>query len=461
MSKQPNIIICTADQLRWSALGCYGNEYVKTPNLDRLALEGIRFENGITNAPVCMAARSVLLSGQYNRRCTGGVENVSFKCREGSFDLPEYPSEGRPHLPDPTLPEALRSIGYHTATIGKWHIHSWPDDIGFDYYLIPRVHHVHTGQSYTENGAEEFVPAGYSVDFEMERVDSFLQKQKDTAEKFFLYYNISPPHCPLADAPERYLNMYRPENVPLQPNVNPDEPLSKQDYWFRVYRYDFRYYSLALPYTMQVPDQYSLRHLIAEYYGLTTWVDDTVGRLMESLERTGLREDTIVLFTSDHGDNLGSHGLVQKGSPNDESIRVPYILCGPIPDGAPSVIDTHVPSLVDVAPTLLDICGVRAPITMDGTSMAPVLAGNPEKVDRTWSITETGRGTAVRTPGRLFCVPKDGERRLGEEPIFLYDTARDPYQMDNMAEDPAAREAHGDLARLLREWDDRTPWMTD
>ena len=112
---------------------------------------------------------------------------------------PAAPERRRP------CPSSCEAQGYHTAAIGKWHIHSWPQEVGFDSYLIPRVHHCHTGQHYTENGGPEFIPPGYSVDFECERVKRFLQEQAGASQPFFLFYNISPPHCPLSDAPEKYL----------------------------------------------------------------------------------------------------------------------------------------------------------------------------------------------------------------------------------------------------------------
>ena len=240
MKSRPNMILCTCDQLRAFEVGCYGNQVIRTPHVDRLAAEGVRFETAVTNCPVCMAARSVLISGQYNRTCTGGIGNVVYQTFPGDCAMPEYPFAGRPHLKDPTLPELLRTHGYRTSVIGKWHIHSWPHEIGFDDYLIPRVHHCHSGQCFTENGGPEFVPDGYSVDFEAQRVERFLKERRHGDIPFFLYYNISVPHCPLADAPEEFRAMYHPEEIPLRPNVDPDRPLKDQDYWLKVYRHDYR-----------------------------------------------------------------------------------------------------------------------------------------------------------------------------------------------------------------------------
>mgnify|MGYP006283351499 CR=1 FL=1 len=455
--KKPNIILCTCDQLRAFETGCYGNSVIRTPNLDRLAVEGVRFETAVTNFPVCMAARSVLLSGQYNRTCTGGVSNVS---RKGT--LPEYPDPGRPHLRDTTLAEILRSAGYHTRVIGKWHIHSWPHDIGFDDYLIPRVHHVHTGQSYTNNGGPEFVPEGYSVNFEAERVEKFLTSQKNSTDPFFLYYNISLPHCPLDDAPEEYTTMYRPEDIPLRDNVDPDKPLDRQEHWFRVYRWDFRYYDLNLPYTWKLPEGYSLRHLIAEYYGMTTWMDAALGRMMNALESAGLAEDTIVVFTSDHGDNLGSHGLVQKGGPNEEAIRIPYVIRGPGADCSPTVVNSHVASLVDIAPTLLSMAGLDTPEHFHGRNLTPLL--NDEETDvETAAFVETGSGAGIRSLDHLYYLPFENtsERRLAAEPSQFYCIQADPFQMKNLAQTRSQSEPAGELDVQLRRWDASTPWMKE
>lgn len=459
MARRPNIVLCLSDQLRAFEVGCYGAAHVQTPNIDRLAAEGFRFEHAVTNYPVCMAARSVTLSGQYNRTCTGGVSNVAYASKPGDVNMPEYPESGRPHLKAPTLAEALKGAGYATAAIGKWHIHSWPHDIGFESYVIPRVHHCHSGQSFTEDGGPEFVPAGYSVDFEASRVEQYLEDRSGRDQPFFLYYNISPPHCPVADAPERYLRMYAPAEVPLRPNVDPSRELKDQDYWYRVYRYDFRHYSFHLPYTEQVPEGYDLRALTAEYLGLTTWADDAFGRMLAALDRNGLAEDTIVLFAADHGDNLGSHGLVQKGGPTEESIRIPWIarLPGAVSQG---IATDTVASLVDVAPTLLDLAGLPIPAHMHGRSLAPMLTGTRPSMTPSYAIVETGAGTAVRTPRHMCYVPyARGERRPEERASMLYDLDADPYEFANLAGDPGERELEAELTQALLDWDRRIPWM--
>lgn len=454
MPDRPNIVLCICDQLRAFETGCYGNPVIRTPNVDRLAQEGVRFELAVTNFPVCMAARSVLLSGEYNRTCTGGVGNVAFQTRAGDCAMPEYPYPGRPHLRDTTLPETLRELGYETAVIGKWHIHSWPDEVGFDSYLIPRVHHCHSGQSYTADGGPEFVSGGWSVDFEAERVEEFIGARQGTGQPFFLYYSISPPHCPVADAPEEYLGMYDPAEIPLRPNVDLSQPLRDQDYWFKVYRWDFRHYNLGLPYTEHLPAGYDLRRLIAEYYGVTTWMDRAVGRMLAALDRAGPADNTVVVFTSDHGDNLGSLGLVQKGGPTEESIRIPLVLRGPdASQGA--VLANRVASLVDVAPTLIQAAGGATPAHMPGQDL--LACGSPA-CDH--AVIEIGHGAAVRTTRHMYHLPPDASRGvLAPAPTDFYDLTSDPYQLHNLAGTGAQSETAQRLDALLRDWDRGTPWM--
>ena len=212
------------------------------------------------------------------------------------------------------------------------------------------------------------------MDFECDRVEEFLAQQATADRPFFLYYNISPPHCPMSDAPEKYTTMYRPEEIPIRPNVDLSKRLPDQDHWFKVYRWDYRYYNFHLPYTEELPEDFTLQRVIAEYYGMTTWVDDAVGRMLAALDANGLAEDTIVVFTSDHGDYLGSHGRVQKGDLHEESVRIPLIVRWPAGLG-PRVASHQVAALVDLAPTLLDLVGAETPSHMHGHSLANVLRG--------------------------------------------------------------------------------------
>ncbi len=429
MADQPNIILITADQLRPYELGCYGGRQIATPNIDSLAARGTLWETAITNFPVCMPARSVMMSGQMNRTATGGRTNISYGGRPGDFTMPEYPYPGRPHLKDPTLPELLRGAGYHTAAMGKWHIHSWPDDIGFDHYLIPRVHHAHSAQTYTRDGSPEFCAPGYSVDFEASEAERFLTRQSSAEKPFFLYYNISPPHCPVADMPDEFRQLYDPATLTLRENTD-EARIADRDYWYKVYRWDFRYYSYRLPHTMELPEGYDLRTLAAEYFGAVTWMDRAVGRLLNAVASAGLKDNTLIVFTADHGENLGSHGLVQKGTENDESIRIPLVMAGPGVARDHKVCDS-VASLVDLAPSFLAEAGQATPAHLHGASLMKEARGMAAE-GRT-AFFETTSGCGLRSPDTTVFARYSAPRQLSDEPATLFDNRADPYQYDNRA----------------------------
>src|SRR5512133_2327311 len=166
MRERPNVVVCVCDQLRAFEVGCYGNPVIRTPNIDALAREGVRFQQAVTNNPVCMPARSCLLSGQYSRTCMGELGNhVEFDA-QGRAYLPEYPSPRRTQLPGRTLAEQFRASGYETALIGKWHVKPAPLLVGFEHAVFPRVHHRYTGQTFVEDASEGEVVNGFSVEYE-------------------------------------------------------------------------------------------------------------------------------------------------------------------------------------------------------------------------------------------------------------------------------------------------------
>jgi choline-sulfatase len=454
-----NVIICLCDQLRATEVGAYGNEIIRTPNIDGLAAEGVRFEQAVTNNPLCMPARSIVLTGQYSRTCCGQLFNTVALLPEGGWIMPEYPRRGRPHLKDPTLPEILRSHGYHTAAIGKWHIHSWPHDVGFDYYLIPRVYHVHVGQKYTENGGPEFIPEGFTVDFEAERVGEFLQARKDSEQPFFLYYNISPPHLPYWDIPERYQKMYKPEDMQIRENAIIDGEMSHDMRTFLSYVYDRKYYDFGLPFTNEISEDFDLRHLYALYYGSTTWVDDTVGKLLKNLELAGFEENTIVLFSTDHGDNLGSHRLWQKGSFYQESSRIPYIWR--VPGSKKGKVATkQIGSLVDIAPTILDFLKIDIPKHIQGQSLTPIISGKSETLENNYTFIESMyQGAALRTPKYIFGKRLNLENgQLTDRRTIFYNLENDPFEYENLAQTSKEKEIRDKLEAILERWNADTPW---
>jgi len=445
------------DQLRAFEVGCYGNEVIRTPNIDRLAEEGVRFEHAVTNNPVCMPARSSLLTGQYSRTCMGYLGNYAEIGPDGRRSLPEYPAQERTMLLDPTLPEQLKRLGYDTALFGKWHVHPAPHLAGFDYSLFPRVHHRHTGQTFVENVGTGEVVDEFSVDFEAERVREYLAADRD--RPFFMFYSISPPHMPLMDAPEQYLTMYSSDEVPLRPNVFVDGRMAYDEHWFKIYLWDFLFYQEDLPHTRTLPEGFDLRRLVALYYGMTTWVDDTVGRLMRALEVNGLSEDTIVVFLSDHGDNLGSHHLFNKSTLIQEAIRIPMIFHAP-GRWAARINRAQVAQIIDVMPTLLGLCGGDVPESVQGHSLVPLIEGTCEELEENVAFIETSRGEiGVRTTTHLYGAQlADDLREAADECRCFFDLVADPYEQGNLAGGDREPALADELRGRLLEWH-RLTWI--
>ena len=461
-TKKPNVVVCLCDQLRAMDIACYGSSFVKTPNIDALASSGVRFDIACSNNPVCTPGRSMLLSGQYSRSCLGALGNVAEPVRE------------RKVFPGPTLAESFKSAGYRTGLIGKWHIGPHPRTVGFDSAFFPHHSHRYTGQTFFDIDDHSRVVDGFCPEAEQDELGRFLKT--DPGEPFFLYYNISQPHMPLDDMPERYKRMYSPADVPLRPNVFADGKPAYNEKWFQIYLWDYLFYDKHLPYTEKLPtppsppsqggakDGFDLRHLTALYYGAIAWADDQLGELMRQLAAAGLDENTIVIFTSDHGDNLGSHQLFNKDELYDESIRVPMIYRWPA-GLAPRQIDTQVASLVDVMPTVLSLAGVDIPSSVQGTDLSRVAAGDEQSTGENAAFIETiGGDVGIRTLTHLYGVKKakDAKHRTShviEDRHMFFDVTSDPLETHNLADT-----SHCDpLAETLRErvlkWDTETKWL--
>ena len=452
--------------------GCYGNAAVRTPSLDRLAAQGVRFETAVSNTPVCMAARSALLSGQYARTCNGYLENdwTSTGGKGLGALEPEWPEEKRgARLPGTTLPEALGRAGYRCQAVGKWHIRPSPRAVGFDGSVLPLNNHRHSGQSFRVDGGAPTPFDGFSPQGEIEAVERYLAGRAGQPDPFFLYYNIMPPHMPLGDMPERYRALHAPDQIDLRPNVEIDGRLPHSEEWFRIYLWDYAYYHHREGHTLDLPAGFDIRALTALYYGAVAWVDDTVGRLLRALEANGLAKNTILVFTSDHGDNLGSHHRWNKGVLLEESIRVPLLWRFP-GRWAPGVNRSQAAGLVDIMPTLLEACGVEAPDGVQGQSLLPLLGGERDRLERDWAFIETpaslhGDGCTeigVRTPTHLCGMRLEaGGRRVADPDYMFHDLGRDPYQLDNLAAPGRTSALQTRLKQRLLAWHRDTPWLEE
>jgi choline-sulfatase len=269
--------------------------------------------------------------------------------------------------------------------------------------------------------------------------------------------------------------MYPKEDVPLRANVYEDGEMAYDEHWFKVYLWDYLYYqrqdpratpadaagqplvSEYLEPAFDLPPGFDLRDLTALYRGMVSYTDTYLGKVVDALKETGFLEDTLLVFTSDHGDNLGSHQLFNKSQLYEEAIRVPLLYSWP---GTlePQHNTAQVTSLVDVMPTVLDCAGIAPPEEVQGHSVADVLRGEGEAVAPNQAFVEIGRGEiGVRTPQRLLGMKlADDLRTIEDERLCYYDLTQDPYQHHNItADDPLRTE----LAAKLVAWNAATPWM--
>jgi len=266
------------------------------------------------------------------------------------------------------------------------------------------------------------------------------------------------------NAPEKYVTMYDRNEVPIPPNAVIDGKTAYSERWFKIYIIASYFWEVCQGRRPEgpadrLPEGMDLRDLIAWYYGMVTCVDDCVGRLMSALAARGLANTTIVVFTSDHGDMLGSHGRFNKATLFEEAIRIPLIFHWPA-GLAPRDNRDQIAQIIDVPTTLLSLAGLEAPPHMQGRDLAPLLRGRRRTLDANDAIIEARGHLGIRTTthlyGRRFLEPA---RWLTDEDICLYDLSADPQQMNNLAGSPAAADVEARLAARLEAWDAATPWL--
>ena len=413
--RRPNLLFVFADQMRGQDMGCAGNVAVRTPVLDRLAAEGMYFVRAFANAPVCTPSRGAILTGRYAHQHLA-VAN----------DLPLGPDET-------TIAHVLRDAGYRTGYVGKWHLDGMPRDkftppgprrFGFDFWAAWNCDHRYFGGRVYRDSPEPVLLEGYEPAAQTDLALEFLRS--DDGRPWCLFLSWGPPHNPYEKAPERYRAMYDPARVALRPNV-PDLCAERA------------------------------RRDLAGCWAHVTALDAELGRLLAALEASGQAGRTIVVFTSDHGDMLGSQGRQRKEQPWEESVRVPLLVRWPgrVPAGRTSAA---LVSTVDLAPTLLGMMGLEVPARMTGADLAPLVRGRADAGPAAVLLQEivpldeglyqgVGEWRAIRTPRYTYA------RRRWGEPWLLYDNEADPYQQANLAASAEHRglreQLEAELGRLL------------
>ncbi len=414
MTDHPNLLYVLTDQWRAQATGYAGDPNVRTPHLDALAAKSWNFATAVANCPVCCPARATLLTGLLPDRHGVVLNDVHLDQRFTS------------------LADCFNAAGYRTGWIGKWHVDGRGRKSyippqrrqGFSFFQACECCHDYNDSVYFDN--DDPTPRrweGYDAFAQTEAAIRFMEECG--GQPFALVLSWGPPHFPYQTAPESYRRMYDPAGLTLRPNVPPEsEAEARKD--------------------------------LAGYYAHCTALDDAMGRLLEYLERSARAEDTMVVFTSDHGDMLGSQGQIWKQRPWDESILVPLLIRPPRAWDQPVRPIAEPVGLVDYLPTFCGLCGMEVPKDLPGRDLAPLLRSGAALGDEgqliacytpfaDWERRRGGREyRGIRTMQYTYARTLDG-------PWLLHDNADDPYQLRNLVdEQPALRdELDGRLGALL------------
>lgn len=395
---RPNILFVIADQWRAQAFGFAGDPNVKTPNLDRFERQAVHFTQAVAGMPVCSPTRASLLTGQ--RPQTHGIFLNDVPLSTNAV----------------TLPKVLKAAGYDTGCIGKWHIDGHGSRSafiprerrqGFDYWKVLECTHAYNNSAYYADGPEKLKWEGYDAIAQTRDAQRYLQERSKSGKPFLLWLAWGPPHNPYETAPPKYRAMYSPEQIKLHPNV-------------------------------AVSNQATARKELAGYYAHCTALDDSFADLLRTLHETGLATNTIVVFTSDHGDMLWSHNQQRKQRPWEESARVPMLFRLPAslgirPQRNPATINTE-----DVMPTLLRLCGLPVPATVEGLDFSSAMRNGIDPSDGATivrCISPFGEFTR-RRGGREYRALRSARYTYVRDlngPWLLYDNESDPYQLNNLA----------------------------
>ena len=445
---RPNFLFVFTDDQRWDAMSCMGHPFLRTPHMDRIAAEGARFANAFVVDSLCSPGRACFLTGTYPH-IHGVLGN------EGNDYDPALPS----------FPGLLQRAGYQTAYVGKWHQAPKSDPRpGFDYWLSFRGQGVYENPELNENG-RVFQAQGYMTDLITDHADRWLRRPRQAP--FCLTVAHKAVHGPFTPAP-RHANAFPDAQMPKPASFDDDlrdKPAWMRENMVRGVARDPRRRNAgkAVPDAFPpVPWDPSARGRL-DYYRTLLAVDEGIGRLLETLRETGQLDNTVVVFASDNGYFHGEHRRGDKRLMYEESLRIPFLVRYPRLVRAGTVVDEMALN-IDLAPTFLDLAGVRAPNTMQGRSLRPLLAGRKTEwrddflYEYFQEAAFPGIPTMVGVRGGRWSYVRYPELQDLDE---LYDLQNDPHQMRNLAHDPAhagtVAQMRRDLERLMRETKFRMP----
>ena len=401
---KPNLLFIFSDQHRAHALGCYGDRQINTPNFDKFADQGLLFKHAFSVTPVCSPFRANLMTGLYAHHNGVITNNIPLR-----HDLD-------------CIGRTFKDSGYVTGYIGKWHlgpvdIDKGPGRLGFDYWAANYSNHNYFKWHYY-TGKEEMVEGeGYEPEMQTELCKDFLNKNKD--KRWCLFISWGPPHPPYR-APSEYDHY---QELKQRPNLK---------------------YEKAQNFFSEIGPQ---------YYGLVESIDIEFGKIMAALDELNLSENTIVVYTSDHGDMLGGQGFKQKRWPYEESINIPFLIRWPRKIQGGGKTDTLFCS-IDFFPTLTGLAGLDVPSGLDGKDLSPLILGKKPDTEPEYAYLTMHYGfvpwpgwRGIRTRDYLYA-------RTKKRPWLLFNLNNDPYQLENLVTDSGkkvlAEEMDSYLAEIMK-----------
>jgi arylsulfatase A-like enzyme len=443
---RPNIICIVVDQLRYQACGYAGEWKARTPNLDKLAAAGVNFRQAVSSTPVCAAFRASLLTGKYTSS-TGMVIN-----------------ELRMNTHHTSLAQCLTRAGYQTGFIGKWHLYAnqlgnhldpknsfvprGPDRLGFDgYWAAYNFHDGYYNAYYHMESPQKifYGPGIYEPDAQTAMAIDYLTAARKRKQPFFLCLSMAAPHPPWRkdNVPPEYYALFK--NVEFPPPKNYSEKLDP---------YGDAWSNKGWP-----KDLEERAERMRVYYAMIANIDWNLGRLLAAVDKAGIRRQTVILFTADHGEMLGAHGRMMKNIFYEEAVRVPFFVCWPGTIPAGTVSDACLGS-ADIMPTLLGLAGVQIPKEVEGVDLSRSALGKPAAEPPFAFLMNTGacaawenghEWRALRTKRYTYAVYRGWPEKHLPRKELLFDNVADPYQMKNLADDPGDASLLDDFRRQLQD----------
>ncbi|WP_282135225.1 sulfatase family protein [Seonamhaeicola maritimus] len=414
-AKKPNIVYILTDQWRGSALGYAGNPDVKTPNLDAFSKTSVNFTNAVSVAPVCTPHRAALLTGK-------------FPTTTGMFLNDLYlPAE------ELTMAEIYKSEGYNTAYWGKWHLDGHgrstyiPKDRrqGFDFWRALECSHNYTKMPYYDNDNSEMKYWDeYSPFAIVKDANKYITEHANDKKPFLAFISIATPHFPHYSAPKKYKDMYPPNTLTLNPNVT--EKMEKKS-----------------------------REELQGYYAHATATDEAIGLVLDKLKALELLNNTIVVFSADHGEMMGAHDVrpFQKQLAWDESMRVPFLISYPGIDNQKGAVVNAPLTTPDILPSLLALCNIEIPEGIEGEDLTGLIKNpdaNADRVALAMSVAPFA-GSYNNPPYRAIRTKQFTYARTPDGPSMFFDNVTDPYQMNNLLDKPEFKSVQKELNNKLIE----------